>query len=234
VNVNLAASVSELPASRDHVIYQHPEWLMIPRELAAELLAVDVRSPEYLGRVARWTRANASRLDGLYVSPLTTAVHAQLAATVRDVVTRYAVDGIHLDEIRLPGIDFDYSRGALDAFRTAIRPRLPPDVRARIDSVEAIDPFAYPEELPDEWRLFRQTQVTALVTRLRSSAKAARPDVIVSAAIAGDPALARDAFQDWRTWLDNGFIDALTTRNDAELLHDVRAIAGSRPVWVRD
>ena len=230
LDVNLAASASEFPASRDHVIYQHPDWLMVPRELAPELLTVDVRSPEYLGRLARWTRANAGRVEGLYVSPLHGGAHVQLAATVKDVVTRYAVDGVHLDHVRFPGADFDYSRAALDAFRTEARARLAAAERARIDAVEAIDPFAYPEELRDEWRLFRQTQVTALVTRLRSTAKAVRPGVVVSATVVPDPAVAaRDAFQDWRTWVDNGFIDALCpvwdsapTTPSAAIISDVR------------
>jgi len=238
LDVNRAASASELPPSRDHLIYQHPEWLMVPRELAPDLLAVDVRSPEYLGRLARWTRANAERLDGLYVSPLHTGAHLQIAATVKDVVTRYAIDGLHLDHIRFPGADFDYSRAAVDAFRTEMRGRLTAAERARIDSVEAIDPFAYPEELSEAWRLFRQTQLTALVTRLRSTAKAIRAGVVVSAAVVADPLLAaRDGFQDWRTWLDNGFIDALCPVPDAQseaIIADVRALAGSKPVWIRN
>ena len=50
VTVNMAASADELPASRDHVIYQHPEWLMVPRQIAAEMLTIDARSPAYLGQ----------------------------------------------------------------------------------------------------------------------------------------------------------------------------------------
>ena len=242
LDVNRASSASELPASRDHVIYQHPEWLMVPRELAPDLLAVDVRSPEYLGRLARWTRAHPDRLDGLYISPLHAGVHVQLAAIVKDVVTRYAVDGVHLDHVRFPGADFDYSRAALGAFRAEVRARLTPSDRARLDAVAANDAFTYPEELVEEWRLFRQTQVTALVTRLRSTAKAARPGVIVSATVVLDPAVAaRDGFQDWRTWVDNGFIDALCPVWDsaaqsppAALIADVRALAGSKPVWIRN
>jgi uncharacterized lipoprotein YddW (UPF0748 family) len=241
LNVNLVASTTELPASRDHVIYQHPEWLMVPRELAAGLLALDVRNPEYLGRLARWARANPRRLEGFYISPLHTGAQIEIAATVKDVVTRYPFDGVHLDHIRFPGADFDYSRAALDAFRTEMRARLSLAERARLDSMQTIDPFAYPGELSDEWRLFRQTQVTALVTRLRSTAKAIRPGIVVSAAVIPDPELAaRQAFQDWRTWLDNGFIDALCPVWDAPeaqsaaIIADVRAFAGSKPVWIRN
>jgi uncharacterized lipoprotein YddW (UPF0748 family) len=240
INVNLAGSATELPASRDHVIYQHPEWLMVPRELAAELLAVDPRSPEYLGRLTRWTRTQAARVSGLYVSPLHAGMQAQIAATVKDLVSRYNVDGVHLDHARFPGADFDYSRAALEAFRADVRGRLTAAERSRLDTIETLDPFAYPEELSREWGLFRQTQVTALVTRLRSTAKSIRAGVVVSATVVADQeAAARDALQDWRTWLDNGFIDALCPVWEAQaysaaLLAEVRALAGSKPVWIRN
>ena len=58
VAVNLVSSSVSLPASRDHVVYRAPEWLMVPRELAAEMKKIDLRSPAYLGRLARWTRAH--------------------------------------------------------------------------------------------------------------------------------------------------------------------------------
>jgi uncharacterized lipoprotein YddW (UPF0748 family) len=40
VNVNLVAGVGEMPSSPDHVIYRHPEWLMVPRTLAEDLIAI--------------------------------------------------------------------------------------------------------------------------------------------------------------------------------------------------
>jgi uncharacterized lipoprotein YddW (UPF0748 family) len=87
--------------------------------------------------------------------------------------------------------------------------------------------------------MFRQSQLTALATRLRSTVKAARPSAIVSAAVVPDAELARrEKLQDWRTWLDNGFLDALcpmayTTepRLFAEQIARVRALAGTTPIW---
>ena len=37
------------------------------------------------------------------------------------------------------------------------------------DAIEAIDPFGYAEELPDEWRRFRVTRITSLVAHLRTA-----------------------------------------------------------------
>jgi uncharacterized lipoprotein YddW (UPF0748 family) len=239
VNVNLVTGTTELPASREHIVYRHPEWLMVPRELAPDLLAVDVRSPEYLGRLARWTRANATRVEGLYVSPVHAGAIAHTAAVVSDIATRYDVDGVHLDYLRYPGDDFDYSREAVGVFRKERRGRLSPADRARVDALEGLDPFAYPSAFAEDWRLFRRAQLTSLVARVRSAVRAARPSAILSAAVVPDARYALEMrLQDWRTWVDNGFVDVLCpmayTREPQEFaaqIADVRALAGTRPVW---
>ena len=59
VNVNLISSAAELPTARDHVIHRRPGWLMVPRDLARELAAIEPDSPAYVGKLARWTRARA-------------------------------------------------------------------------------------------------------------------------------------------------------------------------------
>jgi uncharacterized lipoprotein YddW (UPF0748 family) len=216
VQATVVAPPGELPAARDHVIYRHPEWLMVPRELATELLELDLRAPDYIGRLARWTRANAGRTDGLYLSPLHADVAAYAAEALTEIVTRFDVDGVHFDAMRFPGLDFDYGRQAMDVFRRDLRPRLSEDERAYLDYVETIDPFAYAEEFPAEWRRFRVTRLTALVTRLRTAVKSVRPDAIVSATVtAGAERAMNDELQDWRTWLDNGFVDALARRGTA-------------------
>jgi hypothetical protein len=211
VSVMLAVPMGPLPAWRDHVVYRHPEWLMVPREMALELQAVDLRSPDYLGRLTRWTRANRDRTDGIYVSPLQPEAAAHLAGAVGRLVARYAVDGIHFEGVRFPSRDFDYGVRSLDAFRSTMRRTLLPLERIRIDDVERVDPFGYPEELPEEWQRFRAAQLTALIAQLRTAVASARPDVIISAAAVPGAAIAlADHLQDWRTWIDNGFVNALT------------------------
>lgn len=207
----LAAPAAALPLSRQHVIYQHPEWLMVPRDMAIELQPIDVQSPGYLGRLARWTRANTGRVDGLYLSPLQPDVAAFVAEAVRRVVSRHAWDGVHFEAARFPDRTFDYSVRALEVFREEMRRTLASAERTRIDEVESIDPFAYAEELPDAWRQFRMTRLTALVAQLRAVVREARPGAIVSAAAidGADRALA-NYLQDWRTWADSGFVDALS------------------------
>jgi len=207
IEVTLVAANGELPASRDHVLYQHPEWLMVPRELAPEVLKVDVRTPGYLGRLTRWTRANAPRVDGLYVSPLAPDAATYLVSAVTAAAKRYPVDGVFLDAVRFPGVDFDYSRHAMEIFRAETRPQLSADERARLDEIEAIDPFGYAEEFPDRWRAFRQARLTSLVSRLRKALSDVSPTLVVSAGVPSDPGSAlAESFQDWTNWMETGLV----------------------------
>ena len=216
IDINRVAAADEVPGARTQVLYEHPEWLMVPRALAPELLALDVRSPDYIGRLARWTRTNAPRVGGLYLSPLYPEAAAHIASAVRQLVERYMVDGIELNEAQYPGEDFDYSRLAMDRFRGDVRPQLKAADQKRMEQIEAIDPFAYADEYPDEWRRFRQSTLTALVTRVRTAVRSVRSQVFISAGVTSDAAAAlHDHLQDWRTWLDNGFVDAISHREGA-------------------
>jgi uncharacterized lipoprotein YddW (UPF0748 family) len=214
VSVNVAVPVGELPASRDHVIYQHPEWLMVPRQLAPEMLKIDLRSPAYLGQIARWTRANADRVDGLYISPLDPAAALYLVSAIAAAVGRHSVDGVYLDALDFPGEDFDYSRHAMDLFRGRMRSAISLAERVRLDAIEAIDPFAYAEEFPEEWRRFRESALTSLLEQLRTTLKAISPAITVAAGARADAdAALRDHFQAWRSWLDRGIVDRIGYRS---------------------
>jgi uncharacterized lipoprotein YddW (UPF0748 family) len=239
IGVNLVASAFDLPASRQHIVYRQPDWLMVPREIAIGMLRVDPRSPEYIGRLARWTRAHPTQVEGLYASPVHQWAAAHLAAVVRELVTTYALDGVHLDYVRYPGEEYDYSRAALQQFKLALRAEMSDEDRRAADARERLDPLAYPDLYPDRWAAFRRSRLTGLVMRLKTTVKAVRPDAVVSAAVVPD---AREAFerrlQDWRTWIDQELLDAvcpMAYATDVETFaSQVGAaidFAGARPVW---
>jgi uncharacterized lipoprotein YddW (UPF0748 family) len=212
IDVGRAMLANEIPATRNHVVYEHPDWLMVPRALAPELLGIDTRSPEYFGRLARWTRVNG--VDGLYLSPLPNQAPAFVASLVAGILKRYPVDGVQLEAARYPADDFDYGRGAIDAFRQNIRPSLSAAERGRVDSDETIDPFAYFNAFPDAWRRFRQAQLTRLVQVVREAITGASPGIPVIAAVSGtaESDLA-DHFQDWQSWVERRLIDAVSIRS---------------------
>ena len=239
VNINLVSSAVTLPSARAHIVHRHPEWLMVPRDIAQDLAKVPVDSPAYLGRLARWARAHSADVEGLYASPVLPAAQAHAESIVRDLAKRYAVDGIHFDYARYPTDRFDYSRGAITQFRAMMRASLEPARRRALDADEAVDLFAYPDAFPAEWRAFRVARMSDLIGRLSAAVRAERPTAVLSVAAAPDraDALARK-LQDWGAWLGDGRLDAVApmayTQEPAQFAQQIaaaREIAGGRAVW---
>lgn len=239
VNVNLIAGVGELPLSRSHLVYTHPEWLMVPRELAAEMTGIDPRSPEYLGTLTRYARAHAQQIEGLYSSPLQSASVNHTVAVISDLVGRYALDGIHLDYFRFPTEEFDYSREALAQFRADVLPRLSADERREYAARANDRPLFYAEMFPQRWADFRRSRLTALLMRIRAAVKNRRPEITVSAAVVPDAATAAARnLQDWQTWIENGLLDVVCpmaytsdSATFAAQIASAKELAGVRPVW---
>ena len=240
INVNLIAGATDLPAARDHVIYRHPEWLMVPRALADELTTVDPRSPGYLGRLARYARSQSNEVEGLYLSPISAESQAYTTSVVRDIAQRYDIDGVHFDYIRYPTSEFDYSRGALAAFRASLLGDLGLADQRRYDArVAAGEPILYTQAFPERWRTFRAARLTGLLTSLRAGVKAVKPRALVSVAVVPDPReAATRRLQDWRAWLDTGLVDVVCpmayTTDPAAFAAQIAAakqIAGAHPLW---
>ena len=110
---------------------------------------------------------------------------------------------------------------------------------AAVDDEQRVDLFAYPDAFPAEWRNFRVTRMTALMSRLQAVAKAQRPGAIVSVAAAPDRAEALSLrLQDWGAWLTDGVVDAVApmayTQEPARFAEQIaaaRATAGTRSLW---
>jgi uncharacterized lipoprotein YddW (UPF0748 family) len=189
--------------------------------------------------LARWTRAQAADVEGLYTSPLIAGAADHTVSVVRDLARRYRLDGVHLDYARYPSERFDYSRGAILAFTTAIRPGLAEAKRRQLDALERDDLFAYPDAFPEEWRRFRIDRLSALVRRLRDVVKQERREAAVTLAAKPDAVEAREQrLQDWGAWLESGLVDVVCpmaytpeSARFAEHIAAARQVAGSRAVW---
>ena len=215
VALTVAAAALDLPASRDHVVYRHPEWLMVPKVLAAVLGSVDPRSPDYVGRLSRWTRADPSRAQYLFVSPIDDEAVRFVAAEIRTLFERHRFDGLHLRMAHYPADDFDFSRDALASFRGAQRRALPAAQQRRMDEIERWDRLAYVESFPDQWHRFRAERLTALVASVAEAVRGARPGTTVTLARDDDADAAPErGLQNWPAWLERGLLDGVVRRED--------------------
>ncbi len=171
---------------------------------------------------------------GLYLDPASIAVRERLRATFRDLVERYpALDGLHLDYIRHPGVlpfspgsrfgvglDFGYGHESRARYRAET---------GNPDPIEGAKPGRVRNA--HDWDRWRRTQVTRLVDEISAEVHAARPGLIVSAAVI--PYVDRaylSLAQDWRQWLESGALDLaipmIYTRDDRLFRYQLETFAG--------
>jgi uncharacterized lipoprotein YddW (UPF0748 family) len=237
VNMNLVASALLPPTAPDHLARSRPDLLAVPRELAPGLHRMNPWDPRYFDALAEWTVRNAERVEGIYSSPSHPEAHEHLVGVVSDLLRAYPLDGLHLDYIRYPSPDFDYSRSVLEDFRGWVRVQ-GVDVRWA-ESRVGEDPFAYVDHFPALWDRYRQERVTELVRTIYLTARALQPELVVSAAVFASAADARNArYQAWEGWLRTGIVDAVapmayTTSEErfAEQIARASTAAGGRRVW---
>jgi uncharacterized lipoprotein YddW (UPF0748 family) len=191
INVLLSAHFGQ-PLHKGHIVREHPEWIMVPRAAATAALTA---SPERrLRLVAQLGRAEGD-VEGYYLSPSVPGVVDHLEKVVRELLQRYPVDGFHLDFIRYPSPDYDYSRPALDGF-------------ARLRG--SADILGAPAKAPAAWDEYRRDVLSALAARLVAAARKQRPSALVSAAVVPDENQAiSQKYQSWPSWLADGLLDAV-------------------------
>ena len=235
VNTHLVWGPVDPPRSPEHLVNAHPDWLAVPRSLGRELYDQDPHTAGYLARLLEHAAANSARLEGLFSSPSHPAVQERVQQVWVDLASNYDLDGIHFDYVRFPSPRFDYSRGALERFRTWVKPRLSADRFTELATALEQDPYAMADAIPEHWDEFRRDSVTTLVRRIYRAVKALRPDLVVSAAVLPDQRKAREQrFQAWSAWLAAGIIDVavpMAYTVDTELFHNwiaaARVTAGS-------
>ncbi len=172
---------------------------------------------------------------GIYLDPAVPEVRERLVALFRDLVERYPdLDGLHLDYIRHPGVlpftpgsrfgvGLDFGYGVIGRARYRAETGQP-------DPIE--DAPAGTVRGAGRWDDWRREQVTALVESIAATSRAARPDLVLSAAVISyvDRAYLTLA-QDWRGWLESGAIDLaipmVYTLDDRLFRYQLEGFAGS-------
>ncbi len=137
------------------------------------------------------TCGGANYLDGyLWASPANPVVQAHILSVAVDLVTRYPIDGLHLDLVRYSGSNYSSDPATRQAFSEAQR--------------------ISPTLVFTSWRpQFQRDQVSSLVARIYSATTVIHPNLLVSAAVWPDYASGYNSYyQDSKGWLAKGVIDA--------------------------
>ena len=149
------------------------------------------------------------------------------------------MDGINFDYVRYPSPSYSFSPAALSEFREYLLPQVPAQASAYADGkMEQGNRLAWYYCFPREWREFRQSRVTETVREIAREARAARPGLIVSAAVFPDYGEASlHTGQAWRSWLQEGILDAAcpmtynrSTARVARQIEEAVAESGGRAI----
>jgi uncharacterized lipoprotein YddW (UPF0748 family) len=178
-------------ANPQHVIHAHPEWLSKTNGGSKQ----DAESNHFL-------------------DPGHPEVQDFLVEVCKEIVRKYAVDGLHLDYIRYPGSEWGYNTVALNRFLKET---------GRND---------LPEPRDEQWSSWRRLQLTNLVKRISVEIHAIRPQLKLSAATitwGGVPGkdftktrAYQETFQDWVAWIREGYLDLNVPMNYKRANHAIQ------------
>ncbi|MHB9038696.1 MAG: family 10 glycosylhydrolase [Armatimonadota bacterium] len=189
---------------RGAILTSHPDWVMLSRY-------GDDLSPN----------------GGLWISPAIPAARDFLACLYAELVSKYDVDGLHLDYVRYE-VESPTPYG------------YDPLARCTFERQYGIDPVNIERLSTDKvlWNKFRERQVNAFIQRIAMQTRAIKPNVKISAAVGSDPVTARlNLMQNWPNWVANKWVDFLTpmayTVNDAtftRLVTDQQSAVGNKTI----
>ena len=225
INVYLVWSAGAPPVAANHVVNMRPEWI--------SMRADGTRLVEMLPH-----EFEQERIEGMYLSPGNPDVKRHLREVVREIATRYDVDGIHLDYVRYPEPIVGYDRATRTAFTREFG--VDPLQIDRPDSVTRA--VIGVDRLPDlrmRWIHWKREQVTDLVRALRNDLDLlGRPIKLTAAVIADQNEALNRYLQDWPTWLKDGIVDAVVPMAYAQStpvavgrISRAMSIPSQRQVW---
>jgi len=144
-------------------------------------------------------------LQSFYVSlnPCLPEVRRYIVDVCHDIVSRYDVDGLHLDYIRFP------NEPPASGPPGADYPRDPRTVKLFVEQTGK-----HPDRDRAAWDQWRTDQITNTVRAINVMINLTKPKVVLSAAVGADPDSHRHVhFQDSIRWLREGLVDWVIPMN---------------------
>lgn len=181
VNAMPAWRGTKPPTNPNQLYNKHPEWFWYDQ------------------------KGERQKLSSFYVSlnPCLPEVRQYVVGVCREIASRYAIDGLHLDYIRFPnepparpagsGVDYPYDARTLGLYRAATGKG--------------------PDEDKAAWNDWRTEQVTAMVAEIRAMLRKTRPDAPLTASVGSVRKNALTHFQDAEAWLRRDLVHAVILMN---------------------
>ncbi len=151
----------------------------------------------------------------IFADPANPGVQLFLLEYYRDLLRRYDIDGLDLDYVR-------YTSGALDTGYT-------PYASSAFKAESGVDPLNINRKknpvLWMKWVKWREGRITEFVGKLAELVQNEKPSVMLSAAVSPSYYNRRGrsfTFQDWATWLNRNYPDAIMPMAYGSTLNSIR------------
>ncbi|MBT9316091.1 glycoside hydrolase family 10 protein [Leptothoe spongobia] len=166
----------------------HPEWLTTNR--AGEFVPAPLSAHPLFPKPIQNFQLEISGGNLAWLNPMHPEVRQFLTDLIVDVVKRYPVDGIQLDDHFSLPISMGYDPYSVQLYKDSHGGSPPPD-----------DPSA------PGWLAWRAHAITTLLTDITQAVKDVRPEAIISVS-PNPPGFAyRKYLQDWLNWVNLGIVD---------------------------
>lgn len=194
INVSFVLNAEDYPPDMRHILSKHPEWITY----------------DYTGRaMSDYSKRELEKnlLEGFFIDPAIPGVKKHIAGIVTDILSKYRLNGIHLDFIRYPYSGYNsYEKRYLSDFGYN------PEARKIFKRKYGVDPIKInrlkdspQKELFDQ---FRRDQVTDIVKIVNRIVKSTDKNLVLSAAVMPRYDWGKKVyFQDWPVWLNEKYID---------------------------
>ena len=176
------------------LVKRHPSWLTSRQDGSTQLTQTPLEptpTPTSSSRLKQFLR---SRLANpiVWLNPLHPDVQQLLLDLIREVATQYEVDGIQLDDHFSLPVEFGYDAFTIQLYQQEHGGQSPPTNPSN-----------------PSWMRWRAQKLSDFMQRIYQEVKAINTNCQVSLSPNSQSFAYHHYLQDWRTWVEQGWVDEL-------------------------
>jgi len=187
------------PADKSHLFYLSQKSIL--------------RKADYQSQMPTPVELKDNGIEGYFLDPLDESNSMRIRLIITELISRYDLDGIHLDYFRYPNSGFNFS----PLGRTIFKERYyidPLQFFSRQEVFISERGFKSAEYIRDKYNLFLKTNLTEFLAKIHDHINDLDSSIILSLAVKPNPDISRRQYsQDWLNWLNNDLCDRLLLMN---------------------
>ncbi|WP_293133644.1 glycoside hydrolase family 10 protein [Okeania sp. SIO3I5] len=178
------------------LVKRHPQWVTTSfdknRNFSEGFFELELKDllPESDEQSLLTQLRQSLSIQNVWLNPIHPQVQNFILDLILEVVKKYDVDGIQIDDRFGMPVQFGYDPITVYLYRQQHQGKMPPE--------DFTDP---------EWVQWRANQITAFMERIYKSIKAVKPNCIVSVSSNPYDFAYKLYLQDWQTWIERGLVD---------------------------